>query len=188
MRTYARANYAGLLLASSLLLAGCAQDPINLVKTGTLTADSSVAVGGALDGYRYFKTTKWETLETEQGRKVVQFTGTIKLEALVGYTDKETLRTITPAMVEKALSPDKGFELEYIAQFTILKSSDHPFELYYSGCKMRLAAVKDKATGGPAEEKIKDEDGSFLMAIFANQPPPAIFLVFTTFELLQPAQ
>jgi hypothetical protein len=53
---------------------------------------------------------------------------------------------------------------------------------------MRLLGVKDKASGGLAEQEFKDDDGSFLKAIFANKPAPAMEGIFIAFGQLQAAE
>lgn len=55
---------------------GYCANPIEIVKHGTLEFDTSVEVGKAFDGYKYFKKTKWTSFETKQGRTIVEFTVT----------------------------------------------------------------------------------------------------------------
>lgn len=65
-----------------LSFAGCSKigDDISLVKNGILFFDKSLTVGQAVDGYKYFKTRTWEKFTADNGRKVVQFTGTIDMD------------------------------------------------------------------------------------------------------------
>jgi hypothetical protein len=165
----------GLLFSAALLLVGCGQDPISAVKFGTLKIDSSATVGGALGGYRFFREAKWETFETDQGRTVVQFTGTINLDAFEGVAVEEIGLTISKEMIEKAKSADNGFEMDYVCQFAISKT-DESFEVSYSGYKVRLLGVKNGELS--PELEMKDEDLLFLKAIYANKPEPVVMANF----------
>jgi hypothetical protein len=178
MKHQSRLFKIGLLFSVALLLAGWGRDPIKTVKSGTLAFDTSVTVGGALDGYRYFKETKWETFEDEQGRTVVQFTGAIKLDAFEGVVDEAAGLTISKAMVEKAKSAEFGFQMDYVCQFVISKVDDKSFDIRYSGCNVRFLGMKEGGEPSPGavspDQEEKDEDLSFLKAIYANKPAPAV--------------
>lgn len=63
-----------------LLMTGCSDNKISVVKNGTFPFDKSLTVGQAIDNYKYFKKTKWETLTTENKKKVVQVIGQIALD------------------------------------------------------------------------------------------------------------
>lgn len=88
-------------LVMLLCLAGC--DPVGIVKEGIMEMDKSVTVGDAFDNYKYFKSVKWESLEDDQGRTIVECSGMIK---------------------------DSNFRLD--VQFTIMKDGK-TFELSYAG-------------------------------------------------------
>ena len=63
-----------------LLLAfvGCGNNPIGLVKNGTLNDYPSVTIGDAFDVS--FTDGKWETFETDKKQTVVEFTGIVSRE------------------------------------------------------------------------------------------------------------
>ncbi len=71
------------LLLSVISITGCDKaknlidSDVSLVKSGTLEFDKSLAVGQAIDKYRYFKKTDWELLKEDNGRRVVQATADI---------------------------------------------------------------------------------------------------------------
>ena len=44
------------------------------------TIDDSITLGDAFDKYKFFKSTKWESFEDDQGRKVVEFVGEFEME------------------------------------------------------------------------------------------------------------
>lgn len=72
-----------LVLLLIVILAGCDQakklinSDVSLVKSGTLEFDKSLTVGQAIDKYRYFKKTHWESLKEDNGRRAVQVTADI---------------------------------------------------------------------------------------------------------------
>ena len=76
-----------------LLVLGCSDSPIDIVKNGKLDFDKSTTVGNAFDNYPYFKSTSWETFDDQQKRTIVQFKGSFDLIDLA----KEEIRTKAPA-------------------------------------------------------------------------------------------
>lgn len=67
-----------MLLAIMFLLNGCGKDSmyIELVRSGHFTSEPNVEIGEAYD--KYYDHPKWEFIETKNGKKIVQFTGTEK--------------------------------------------------------------------------------------------------------------
>lgn len=57
-------------------------DSVATVKDGVLDLDKSTTVGRAFDGFRYFSTKTWTHTTTENGRKLVEVTGTVDLSKL----------------------------------------------------------------------------------------------------------
>jgi len=120
---------SALLMLFATFAGGCG-GPIQKVKNGVLKADTSVMLGMALDKYKYFKETKWETIKTEQGKIVVQFTGIMNLDAYCGTTWLG--ETISTEMVQKASSMFANeFQMSYACQF-VLSKSDGSFDIAYS--------------------------------------------------------
>lgn len=68
-----------ILIVLSLMYGGYANN-VTLVKGGTLAIDEAVTVGDAFDNYTYFSETSWDSLETKNGRKVVQVSGSFDLD------------------------------------------------------------------------------------------------------------
>ncbi len=52
---------------------------VSIVKNGTLEFDKSITVGQAIDKYRYFTKTDWESMKEENGRRIVQTTAQIDI-------------------------------------------------------------------------------------------------------------
>ena len=74
------AGAAGLFLylcLGGLLLGG--GSTIDEVKDGTLGGYKSLTVGEAFDNYSQFKSTSWESFETQNGKQVVQFKGDVRI-------------------------------------------------------------------------------------------------------------
>lgn len=71
-----------LLAAVALVLAtgGCDKidgGSVSKVKNGLLAFDKSLTVGKAFDNYKYFKSTRWQALSTDNGRTIVEVKGII---------------------------------------------------------------------------------------------------------------
>ncbi len=115
-------NFLSILILLVLIaLGGCSRsDDIDLVKNGVLEFDQSLTVGEAFENYKYFKKVKWEAFKTENGRRVVQVTGSLDLEKYpLGREWKQ-----------------KGIKnADVIFQFLILKDNKH-FQLYTYGIRL----------------------------------------------------
>lgn len=60
-------------LFTVVFVAGCAKDDLAVVKNAHLEFNKTVAIGKALDGYKYFASKEWQTLKTPKGARVVIF-------------------------------------------------------------------------------------------------------------------
>ena len=108
----------GALLVGSLLFVGCSNGKISEVKNGVLNFDKSLTVGDAFDNYKYCKSVKWESFETENGRDVVQVTCDYDI------SNKDN------SDYYRKLFKEKGIEkAEITYQFHILKDDSNKFEL-----------------------------------------------------------
>ncbi len=98
-------------LVLSIFISGCSD--IGVVKDGTLNFDSSITVGQAFDNYQYFKETKWEELETANGRKIIEVNGvfTDKYLKLMGWTKQFAQASLT---VQFKINKDDTFEVSAI--------------------------------------------------------------------------
>ena len=161
-----------LIVAVALTLTACGGDPtgnikdegaevIRTVKDGVLQYDTSVTVGGALDGYDYFKSTSWDTYETSQGRTVVEFNGVMDLDA---YEGTRVIYVLSSDMIDEA--KDQEVEITYEAKFSLSKSDDS-FEVIYSGLH-----ITGKDNGEDIAHDKPDDDMSGLESIYKNQPEP----------------
>ena len=84
----------GVLLAVVLLFSTIQSNDIELVKGTVMDIDKSLTVGEAFDNWQDCASRKWEALETDNGRRVVQFTCDIKnsreyLNELAQYSDAQ---------------------------------------------------------------------------------------------------
>jgi hypothetical protein len=164
------------ILGAAILCAahvGYGANPVEIVKHGTLEFDTSVEVGKALDGYKYFKKTKWTSFETKQGRTIVEFTALMDLDAYKNaqYGTQFDGFKITEKMVENAKLLIKNRDIEYVAQFQLSKA-DNTFKLSHSAMKMPVAAPAN-ATQADLEIailEVKDEQFKTLKCIFADKP------------------
>lgn len=87
MRNVALYVLISVLIAISLT--GCSGGDIQLVKKGSLQSDSTVTVGDALDNYKHFESTKWESFKSPDGRKVVEFRGVYNSKLISSKCQKD---------------------------------------------------------------------------------------------------
>lgn len=153
------------------IVAGCGTDPVTMVREGTLDRDKSVTVGNALDGYKHFTRKAWSTFQDAQKRTIVQFTGTVRLDAYKDMTWNQygflpwTLSAQDVEDVKQVLR-----QLDYVVQFAIERTGDR-FAVSYSGYELHTR------TPGSGEEKsadVKDEQLEGLASIFRNELDPYI--------------
>lgn len=64
---------SAIAVLSVVVVAGCSKDDLTIVKKGHLEFDKSIAVGQALDSYKYFEKKEWQAAKTAQGARLVIF-------------------------------------------------------------------------------------------------------------------
>ncbi len=75
------------LVCFALLLVGCKESPIKLVKTGVLESYPSVAIGDALESS--FTDGKWTTFKTKKQKTIVEFQGKVGKDLDKRYFDEK---------------------------------------------------------------------------------------------------
>lgn len=107
-------------------------DYINFVKDGVLKFDESLTIGQSLDNYEYLKNKKWVFFKSDQGRKIVEFSGDIVISA---YDEKNTshARAISSKKINDVKNKISSFI--YKVQFE-LHANDESFDLGYSGYEL----------------------------------------------------
>lgn len=106
-----RSMIACLLCLLSFHVIGCDKvktvfgGDVALVKHGILEFDKSLTIGQAFDNYKYFKNTKWELITTNNGKKVVQVTGSFDASANGSYFQNVFVK------YQFQINQDKTFEL-----------------------------------------------------------------------------
>ena len=143
---------------------------IDTVKDGILNGYESLTVGQALDNYRYCTpgTQKWTLFETENGKKIVQFTcqaSTFMESAnrlMRKYANDET-----PQGIEK-LDNVSLADAQNIFQFSLHKDGEG-FELSYSGTLLKWKDNKKSEQRGDQlfDTFYKNED---IMSQLVNVP------------------
>ncbi len=73
----------------AMVITGCSNE-IDLVKDGTMSFDKSLTIGEAFDNWSNCIEQDWEIIETDNGKKVVQFTGIQVIEEKL-FTDLEKI-------------------------------------------------------------------------------------------------
>lgn len=123
----------GLILLFVFL--GCESSPVDLVKNGTLNLDPSTTVGNAFRGYQGFMERKWRFFKDRQGRKIVEFSAKLKLDAdaleLSPYQltgENIPLAPFSAKAIKKRYFNLKGgnYNIKYIARFRITIGGKSP--------------------------------------------------------------
>lgn len=117
------------------------------MKNGYLEFDKSITVGQAFDGYKYFKSKKWISYKTDQGRRVVEFSGAVDM----GNPDNQL--TI--------LSTEKPSTIETKVQFLI--NGDNT----YSVADVNMAGTMQD--GSVKDGNVLGSRANVMEAIFANR-------------------
>jgi hypothetical protein len=192
-----------------ILLSGCGNQ-IDLVKDGTLNYDKSLTVGEALEDYSYFKDTSWNLIEADQGRKVVEFSGTLNCKRMLEdlFLDLETIERgktslasgshveeVTAAKIimdqvnkkwfrdYPELIEEHNFTLNYDIQF-LLSKSDDSFELAYTGLSLEGDNMKGSSHYKEdfPEHKLNPNGHAYLKYIYVNRPLYLTLPVLTSLD------
>ena len=156
------------LIAIVSFVLGCGKDPVELVKTGILDMDKTVTVGDAFQAYKFFQNPRWNKVETEQKKIIVEFRGDVKFESYDGL--KFQYFTIDKDIIQKAKSAVKNFT--FLTQFAINKDGK-AFEIQYAGYEVlnKNGETKD----------IKADDLEPVKNIFKNAADPETLILIHGF-------
>ena len=171
--------FSTLLLLFTLIIPGCSKSDIaqqdldqsttvQIVKNGTLEFDKSVTVGNALDGYKYFGSTKWTSFQDSQKRTIVEFEAPYDYDKFVG-TELEHI-PLTADRIEKAKKKLGTMRFACVVQFAI-STDGKTFQIASSSTKI-FGTNKD--TGKQEEEMHNDQDLQELLRVYKNQPSLSI--------------
>jgi len=146
---------------------------VEAVKGGTLKLDPSVTVGDALDGYKYFSSTRWKAFRDRQNRQIVEFRGKIDIDKLVGSQFLDSV--LTSEMIRKAKKKLGNPVFTYIAQFAVSKDGK-TFALSYNGLHV---TGHNSVTGQKIDENVILMGLGMLMpsgiqSIYTNRPFPYV--------------
>lgn len=65
--------------AICLFFTGCSDVNVDKVKSGSLDGFKGLPIGQVFDNYKYFKSKRWKSIKTDDGRNVVEFNGVLEL-------------------------------------------------------------------------------------------------------------
>jgi uncharacterized RDD family membrane protein YckC len=160
-------------------------DFINEVKGGTLDFDNTVKIGHALEGSSFLKNVTWKSLQTAQGRQVVEATGLVNFEAYKNTNLDESGTKLPAEWVDAALKNAPSLKLTYTVQFQLSQADEKTISVGYSGYTM---SGQNADTGQPSKAEIKDDDDlKILKSIFANQPDLQISSLLAGLSQQKPA-
>lgn len=133
------------VLVLAIGLSACSDSNISQVKNGTLALDKSLTIGQAIDNYKYFSKTKWETLTTENKKKVVQVSGKIDLSKHPNINQKEmpVLKEVEMRF-QFVINQDKTFELSWCGTWVEKNNGEKvepPQQTYIEACINSLKAI-----------------------------------------------
>ncbi len=109
-------------LIALFVLSGCSD--ISKVKTGTLAFDKSLSIGDAFDKYKYFKSTKWSDLETDNGKKVVQVDCEIDLDKHPSGAEWKANLNSMSVVVQFTINKDDTFQISYYGLEAVAKNGE----------------------------------------------------------------
>ena len=152
----------------AVLFLGCSNNPIDVVKNGTLDIDKSVSIGNAFEGYKYFSDKRWKTFVDQQKRTIVEFSADLRLDMQDIERNFGKFGSADPNRLEQIKS------IVYIAQFKINKDELKKFNIAYSAIMITLK-------NGRKGENI-DRSGDILREIYNNKQLTGwiLFLLNTT--------
>ena len=135
-------------------ISGCSKvDDLTFVKKGHTSFNKSVAVGEALDGYKYFGKKEWLTEKTPKGARLVIF----KAEMNPQYIKETNEACAAQNNNGKIIASQK-----WSIQFTINKKN----EIYVSGTQtLTISTDKTNKSGELSEALLKSVYGNQLAVV-----------------------
>ena len=157
-----RLSKGHVIILSFIILAitSCSGSNVDLVKTGQFYEYNSTTVGQAFDNWTMCDTVTWEELETENGRKIVQFDCFAK-NSLQSYLTSSDMFMDGKVLYEETADAGKIIRkgINFQTQFQV--NLDDTFEISYMGASSEgYGEVDLSALGTPSD---------FLAIIMPNQ-------------------
>jgi len=124
--------------------AGCSKnDDLTFVKKGHTSYNTSIAIGDAFDGYKYFGTKEWEVVKTPQGGRFVIFKADL---------NPQFISEINDACGAKENPKKKIASQKWSVQFSINKEN----AIFVTGTQtLTTAADKTQKSGSLSEALLK---------------------------------
>jgi hypothetical protein len=159
-------------------------DYLSIVRNGVLDIDRSVTIGNAFDHYKYFHgPERWNALQTENGRIVVQVEGYIDLGKLDVADVRGAVANFELQLkeAERMLTNVRKHivSLRVTVEFVIMQ--DGGFEVRTAGAQ----AIKPDGALSPELIKKEEDVEKLLRAIYENEMPPMILSVVLAGSMLQ---
>ena len=139
------------MTAACVFLSGCGNSDVNTVKNGTLGNFNTLTIGNALDNYKYFTDTDWRFLETQNGKRVVEFKGIYDPEKLSKISKFKELSLI----IQFTMRVQKGFDLTYVGMEAVIENGKTEQRnlagSWATGCIKRIYKDEDIFTSSTPE-------------------------------------
>jgi len=143
LKTFIRIVLSAIAVSAVVFVAGCSKDDLTFVKKGHTSFNKSVAIGEALDSYRYFGKKEWLTEKTPQGARLVIFKADMNPQFIKELNEACGTQT------------DQGKRIEsqkWSIQFTINKAD----AIYVSATEtLTISADKTRKSGPLSEALLK---------------------------------
>jgi hypothetical protein len=148
------------LTACTLLATGCSND-VDLVKNGVMDFNQTTTLGKALDNWSSCDSTSWDSFETDNGVRVVEFTCDHHIDDFFKKAkrllEKSNIKEVEHFDVEKnihyyqfTLNQDNTFQFDNAQSLTTWKNGK-TYEDSIDGMSQLERAYRDERTFNPDE-------------------------------------
>jgi len=153
LKTLINVVLSAIAMLSVVFVAGCSKDDLTIVKKAHLDLNKSIAIGQALDGYKYFDKKEWEALKTAKGTRLVIFKADMNPQHIKELNEACAKQTPQGKTIESQ---------KWAIQFTINKDNT----VHISGTQtLSIFADKSKTTGSLSEALLKSVYENQLAAV-----------------------
>jgi len=153
LKTLKNIVLSAIAVLSVAVVAGCSKSDLTVVQKGHLEFNKSVAIGQALDGYKYFGKKEWRELKTPKGGRLVIF----KVDM-----NPQFIKEINEVCGKQDPQGKKIESQKWSIQFTINKDDT----VHISGTQtLSIFADKTNKTGSLSEPLLKSVYENQLAAV-----------------------
>jgi hypothetical protein len=143
LKTLKNIVLSAIAVLTVVVVAGCSKDDLTIVKKGHLDFNKSIAIGKALDEYKYFEKKEWQAVKSPKGARLVIFKADMNPQFIKEINDACNKSNTQPKTIESQ---------KWSVQFTINKDNT----VHISGTQtLTISTDKTKKGGSLSEALIK---------------------------------